>query len=105
MAVLETVRKAMADGAVDFLCEALRIPVQGVMDAEVTELTGVLKGERAPGRRLTSRNGYRERRWDTRVARSNSPCPASATAAPGEVTIRSSCARESGKARRPLGSP
>ncbi len=25
------------------------------------------KGERAPDRRLTSRNGYRERRWDTRV--------------------------------------
>jgi len=33
----------------------------------LTELTGVPKGERAPERRLTNRNGYRERRWDTRV--------------------------------------
>jgi transposase-like protein len=40
---------------------------QGLMEAEVTEITGVPKGERAPDRRLTSRNGYRDRRWDTRV--------------------------------------
>ena len=40
---------------------------EAVMEAEVTGLTGTAKGERAPDRRLTSRNGYRERRWDTRV--------------------------------------
>ena len=40
------------------------------MEAEVTELTGVPHGERDPERRLTRRNGYRERRWDTRPARS-----------------------------------
>jgi putative transposase len=39
---------------------------QAVMEAEVTELTGVPRGERDPERRLTSRNRYRERRWDTR---------------------------------------
>lgn len=33
----------------------------------MTAITGVPKGERAPERRLTNRNGYRERRWDTRV--------------------------------------
>src|SRR5512134_769865 len=37
------------------------------MEAEVSELTGLAKGERDPERRLTHRNGYRERRWDTRV--------------------------------------
>ena len=37
------------------------------MEAEVTERTGVPKGERDPERRLTRRNGYRDRRWDTRV--------------------------------------
>src|ERR1019366_6802946 len=37
------------------------------MEAEVGELTGAAKGGRAPDRRLTNRNGYRERRWDTRV--------------------------------------
>jgi hypothetical protein len=30
-------------------------------------LTGLPKGEHAPDPRLTNRNGYRERRWDTRV--------------------------------------
>ncbi len=67
MAVLETVRKAMAEGDVDFLRDGVRVLAQAVMEAEVTELTGVPKGERDPQRRLTSRNGYRERRWDTRV--------------------------------------
>jgi transposase-like protein len=67
MAVLETVRKAIAEGDADFLREGMRVLAHAVMEAEVTELTGVPKGERAPERRLTSRNGYRDRRWDTRV--------------------------------------
>jgi transposase-like protein len=67
MAVLETVRKAIADGDVDFLREGVRVLAQAVMEAEVSELTGVPKGERNPDARLTHRNGYRERRWDTRV--------------------------------------
>src|SRR5450759_1960591 len=67
MAVLELLRKASADGDVDFLREGVRVLAEALMEAEVTELTGVPKGERAPDRRLTSRNGYRERRWDTRV--------------------------------------
>ena len=67
MAVLETVRKAVAEGDADFLREGVRVLARAVMEAEVTELTGVPKGERDPERRQTSRNGYRERRWDTRV--------------------------------------
>jgi putative transposase len=67
MAVLETVRKAIADGDVDFLREGVRVLAQAVMESEVTELTGVPHGERDPERRMTRRNGYRERRWDTRV--------------------------------------
>jgi transposase-like protein len=67
MAVLESVRKAIEEGDGDFLRDAVHLLAQGVMEAEVTELTGVPKGERAPDRRLTSRNGYRERRWDTRA--------------------------------------
>jgi len=67
MAVLETVRKAIADGDVDFLRDGLRVLAEAVMEAEVTEVTGVPHGERDPERRLTRRNGYRERRWDTRV--------------------------------------
>ena len=67
MPVLETIRKAMADGDVDFLREGVRLLAQAVMEAEVTSVTGVAHGERDPERRLTSRNGYRERRWDTRA--------------------------------------
>lgn len=67
MAVLETVRKAIAAGDSDFLREGMRVLAHAVMEAEVTELTGVAKGERDPEHRLTSRNGYRDRRWDTRV--------------------------------------
>jgi transposase-like protein len=45
----------------------VRVLAQAVMEAEVTELTGVAHGERDPEHRLTHRNGYRDRRWDTRV--------------------------------------
>ncbi len=41
MAVLDTVRKAIGHGDVDFLREGLRVLAQAVMEAEVTELTGV----------------------------------------------------------------
>ena len=75
MAVLDTVRKAIAEGDVDFLREGVRVLAQAVMEAEVTELTGVPKGERDPERRMTSRNGYRDRRWDTRVGTMNLSIP------------------------------
>jgi putative transposase len=67
MSLLETLRKVSAEGEVDVLREGVRVLAQAIMEAEVTELTGVAKGERDPERRLTHRNGYRERRWDTRV--------------------------------------
>jgi len=67
MAVLETVRKAMASGDVDFLREGMRVLAQAIMEAEVSEVTGLAHGERDPEHRLTQRNGYRDRRWDTRV--------------------------------------
>ena len=67
MVLPETMRKAIADGDADFLREAVKALAEAVMEAEVTELTGVAHGERDPERRLTHRNGYRERRWDTRA--------------------------------------
>jgi putative transposase len=67
MALLEMLRKAIADGDTDFLREGVRVLAQAVMEAEVSELTGLPKGERDPEHRLTHRNGYRDRRWDTRV--------------------------------------
>ena len=67
MALLETLRKATAGGDGDLLREGVRVPAQAIMEAEVSELTGLAEGESDPERRQTHRNGYRERRWDTRV--------------------------------------
>ena len=50
----------------DFLREALRVLVEGIMDAEVSSRIGAEYGERSP-ERVTQRNGYRSRAWDTRV--------------------------------------
>ena len=50
----------------DFLRESLRWVVEQLMEAEVSELIGAGYGERSP-ERLTNRNGYRARRWDTRA--------------------------------------
>lgn len=64
MALLDTLRKATesGDGDVDIRRLGVRILAQAIMEAEVSGLTGLPKGERDPERRLTHRNGYRERR-------------------------------------------
>ena len=66
MDLLELLRKGGMDGDVDFLREALRVVVEGIMDAEVSSRIGAEYGERSP-ERVTQRNGYRSRAWDTRV--------------------------------------
>ena len=66
MDLLELLHKGGMDGDVDFLREALRVLVEGIMDAEVSGRIGAGYGERSP-ERVTQRNGYRSRAWDTRV--------------------------------------
>ncbi len=61
MAVLDMLRKATADGNVDVLREGVRVLAEVIMEAEVSELTGAAKGERAPDRR----SERRKRRADT----------------------------------------
>ena len=51
MALLETLRKMSAEGEVDVLREGVRLLAQAIMEAEVSELTGLPKGERDPERR------------------------------------------------------
>jgi transposase-like protein len=51
----------------DFLRESLSWVVQQLMEAEVSELVGAARGERAPDERLTHRNGYRSQTWATRA--------------------------------------
>ena len=66
MDLLELLRKGGMDGDVDFLREALRVLVEEIMEAEVSLRIGAGYGERSP-ERVTQRNGYRSRAWDTRV--------------------------------------
>ena len=64
--LLKLLRKQTAGGDLDFLREAVAVLAQAVMEAEVSEQIGAAHGERSETR-LTRRNGYRPRRWDTRV--------------------------------------
>jgi len=50
----------------DFLRETVALMVQLLMEAEVSEQVGAERYQRSEARR-TYRNGYRERRWETRV--------------------------------------
>jgi transposase-like protein len=59
-------RKAQMTDDVDFLREGMRVFSEAVMDLEVTRHIGAERHERVETR-TGQRNGYRERRWDTRV--------------------------------------
>jgi putative transposase len=65
MELYELLRKA--EGAdVDFLREGVRTLAQALMELEVSAQIGAEHGQRSP-ERVTHRNGYRPRDWDTRV--------------------------------------
>ena len=65
--------------------------VQAIMEAEVAVQIGAEHGERSPDR-LTQRNGYRPRPWDTRVGTLELQIPGCARA----VTFRRSLSRVDG---------
>src|SRR3954452_2078338 len=67
MTSAEVVGYLLEGEGLDFLRESLTWVVQQLMEAEVSELVGAARGERAPEERLTHRNGYRARRWATRA--------------------------------------
>jgi putative transposase len=50
----------------DMVREMLSFGAQRLMELEIATLTGAGRGERSP-ERITHRNGYRERDWETRV--------------------------------------
>jgi putative transposase len=61
------VRKVLTDEHADLIREAVGFLCHQIMEAEVTAQIGAGLGERAPAERATHRNGYRERRFDTRA--------------------------------------
>jgi putative transposase len=66
MTAEQVVSYLLEEEGLDFLRESLMWVVQQLMEVEVSELIGAERGERSE-ERLTHRNGYRPRRWDTRA--------------------------------------
>jgi transposase-like protein len=62
----EVVAKTLIDEHADFLREAVAMVAAQLMEAEITGEIGAGKGEVSP-ERVTHRNGYRPRAWETRV--------------------------------------
>src|SRR5216117_360870 len=67
MTAAQLVDKLMTSEHVDVLRESVAWLVAELIEAEVSEQIGAAHGERAPERRVTQRNGYRPRGWNTRV--------------------------------------
>ena len=74
IALLEYLRKMGMDQDKDFLAESVRIMSQMLMELEAEKLTGAGKHERT-AERMNYRNGYRDRRWETRVGEINLRIP------------------------------
>jgi putative transposase len=51
----------------DLVREAVELVARELMEAEVSDQVGAQLGELAPEARVTHRNGYRPRPWETRV--------------------------------------
>ncbi len=66
MTLLDLLNKDEQGADPSFLRDGVRLLAQELMDAEVSQLAGAGLHERSENR-LTYRNGYREREWDTRV--------------------------------------
>lgn len=63
---LAWLRKVLAEGDADMMREMLKVFAEELMGAEADSLCGAAWGERSD-ERVNSRNGYRERDFDTRV--------------------------------------
>lgn len=66
MTTAEVVARTLLDEHADFLREAVAVVAAQLMEAEVSAEVGARRGEVSP-ERITHRNGYRPRAWETRV--------------------------------------
>jgi transposase-like protein len=67
MTIEEVVRKVLLEEQPDVLRAAVEAVCAELMEAEVSQLVGAELGERRPEDRMTHRNGYRGRAWQTRA--------------------------------------
>jgi putative transposase len=66
MTVADVVAQVRGGRLEDFVREAVALVARELMEAEITEV-GAELGAVAPETRVTHRNGYRPRSWETRV--------------------------------------
>ena len=67
MTVADVVAQVRDGRLEDFVREAVALVARELMEAEISAEIGAELGEVAPDTRLTHRNGYRHRGWETRV--------------------------------------
>jgi hypothetical protein len=67
MTVADVVARTMDGRLEDFVREAVALVARELMEGEISAEIGAGLGEVAPDVRLTHRNGYRPRAWETRV--------------------------------------
>src|SRR5919106_892982 len=67
MTIEEVVEQVMVREHGDVVRAALEAVCGELMEGEVSELVGAERGERRPDDRMTHRNGYRAREWQTRA--------------------------------------
>ena len=67
MTVADVVAKTMDGRLEDFVREAVALVARELMEREISGEIGARLGAVAPDVRLTHRNGYRSRAWETRV--------------------------------------
>jgi putative transposase len=67
MTVADVVANVLAGEHGDFVREAVAIVARELMEGEISAEIGAGLGEVAPDARVTHRNGYRPRAWETRV--------------------------------------
>jgi putative transposase len=67
MTVADVVAKTMDGRLEDFVREAVVLIARELMEGEISAEIGAGLGEIAPDTRVTHRNGYRPRAWETRV--------------------------------------
>jgi len=70
MTVEDVVANVLAGEQGDFVREAVALVARELMEAEISAEVGAARGE-VSAARLTHRNGYRPRGWETRSARSS----------------------------------
>ena len=67
MTIEEVVRKVLLEEQADVLRAAVEAVCGELMEIEVAQQIGAERGERRPDDRMTHRNGYRAREWQTRA--------------------------------------